>query len=292
MNSNQRKWTATEKAFVRKHLPTMKRREIARRLNRSYSSLCCMVQKLGWAPSRYWSQAEKRIVIERTAAGDSAKQIAALLPGRTVDSVWNVRPKLGLSRGLKLGADFLAYIREKHAEQWTDAEIRDGWNQLHPDRKTGAIARECVGKRRRKLGLPNNRLADRMRNRVRAKTAEQLKAAGLSSLAELRRTVIQKRIADMGWPTDLTMREAQILSLIWEKGPLTKRAIAEGIGMPVHAMSRKMLKSNGPGGNYLADLMRRGLLVSLGRVVRTGKGRGNNVKLYSLPLSIERRACA
>lgn len=292
-----RDWTAAEKAFVRKHLGTMKRREIAARLNRSYSSVCCFVQSAGFAVRRQWTEEEKRLVIEGAKAKLTSAQIAARLGRRSRDGVEAMRKKLGLSRGLVLGEALMNYIRDRHAEQWSDMEIVEGWNKLHPDRRTGGISRECVSRRRRTMGLPHNRFADRLRNRVRAKTAEQLKAAGLKSLAELHRTVIQKRIADMGWPSDLTMREAQILSLIWEKGPQTKRAIAQALGMRVHQQSRKMLKSEGPGGNYLADLMRRGLLISLGRVCITAKGKGNNVKLYSLPLGIQRgsvsgRACA
>ena len=46
--------------------------------------------------------------------------------------------------------------------------------------------------------------------------------------------------------------------------------------------------------SYTADLIHRGLLINLGRVVRNKpagakNGRGHNTALYSLPLDIERK---
>jgi hypothetical protein len=137
------------------------------------------------------------------------------------------------------------------------------------------------------MGIGHNAYSEHRRRLVGAKTREQLAAAGLPTLAALHRRVVQDRIAAMGWPTNLRWRQAQILSLIWDRGPLTKRQICLGIGMPVHEMSHKMLKDN-DAGNYLASLMRMGLLVSLRRAIRIG-GKGHNVDLYTLPLTIERR---
>lgn len=157
-----------------------------------------------------------------------------------------------------------------------------------PDPDHGSICRECVSKRRRRLGLPSNATAPRQREKTAAKTREQLEKIGLRNLGELHRLKIRERIKAMGWPEDLRFREAQILTLLWEQGPKTKREIAEGIGMRLHQMSRRMLKSNGSGGNYLADLMQRGFIISYPRIVKTDAGRGNNVTLYSLPLTVDR----
>lgn len=81
---------------------------------------------------------------------------------------------------------------------------------------------------------------------------------------------------------------------LWERGPMTRLELAEAIGMAWKG-SRKSLAGNGPGGSYLPTLMRRGLVVSLGRIVQTGpkgKRKGRNVHLYSLPLTIQRRVAS
>ena len=155
--------------------------------------------------------------------------------------------------------------------------------------------------RRAKLSLCSNQFSDHYRRKVARKTREQLGRAGLRTLADLRTKVLAERVRAMGWPPNVCFREAQILSLIWERGPMTRREICLALGMPLHegergVASRLMMHANEPGGTYTATLMRKGLLISLGRKVRhpdCGKGnragQARNVCLYSLPLNIKRR---
>jgi hypothetical protein len=77
-----------------------------------------------------------------------------------------------------------------------------------------------------------------------------------------------------------------MLNAMWDNGPMTRRELADAIGMPWKG-SRKSLVSNDPEGSYLAHLIARGLVVSLGRI-KKGKGRGHSCQVYSLPLWIER----
>lgn len=238
---------------------------------------------------RPWTRTEHVIVRALELAGYTPAAMLAHLPGRSLSAVYQVRVDLGLARHAKtLLGGLNDLIRERHAQQWCDGEIAADWN----GRQIAAAAkidRSCVSARRRKLGLPNNRFAQRAREQVAVRTRRQLAAAGLPSLNALQKRAVRDRIKAMGWPEDLSEREAQVLTYIWEHGPMTKREICAGIGMKVHAQSRKMLKSNGPGGNYLADLMRRGLLIRLGRVAKTGPGKGQCVQIYSLAFTIERR---
>jgi hypothetical protein len=137
------------------------------------------------------------------------------------------------------------------------------------------------------LGLPSNRGGERYRDRVRQKTREQLRKAGVESLANVRTKAFQDWAESCGWPRNLRPRHVEILNLLWEKGPQTRREIAAAIGMPWKG-SRKSLVSNDPEGSYLAHLMRRGLVVCLGRLVK-GKGKGGSVCVYSLLLTVERK---
>ena len=219
----------------------------------------------------------------------TAAQIAKAI-GRSRRSVHNGIHHFGLSRGLKrTGPDFRPFIRERHALGWSDAEIVAEWNQTHAP----AVNRRTVSVHRAAMGLAHNAYSQRRRDRVRAKTCEQLAAAGVPTLGALRVKVFRDRARAAGWPEDLRPRHVQILNVLWDRGPMTRMEIAEAIGArtdyaPKHRI-RKILVSNDPEGSYLAHLMRRGLVVSLGRRVK-GKGRGKSVYVYSLPLTIQRKA--
>ncbi len=235
----------------------------------------------------FWTDREKQIVRAREAAGDTPTQMLAHLPGRTLSGIYQIRVKLELARRVKqLLGGLSAFIIEKHAAEWSDSEIAYAWNsrQANP---AARIHREAVSKRRRALGLPINRWTPRQRERVAAKTRQQLAAAGLPSLAALHQKVVQQRIKEMGWPDDLCYREAQILTAIWDRGPMTKREICAAVGARLREHSRQMLKGKGKN-SYLGNLIRRGLLISHRRAAQTGRGRGCNVDIYSLPFTIQR----
>ncbi len=171
---------------------------------------------------------------------------------------------------------FVAFFRARHAAGWSDSEIAAAFG----------ADRHAVSGLRRRLGLPSNARSGRVRKKIADAMRQQCRREGVKNLAALRVKVFSQRARAAGWPEDLRPRAVQMLNLLWERGPQTRRQIAEAISMPWRG-SRKSLVSNDPEGSYLAHLMRRGLVVSLGRVVK-GAGRGRSVHLYSLPLSIER----
>jgi hypothetical protein len=134
------------------------------------------------------------------------------------------------------------------------------------------------------------------RQKVAEKTRQQLQRAGLPSIGHLRVEAFKKYARDHGWPEDLQVREVQILNAMWDRGPMTRREIAAAIGMPWKG-TRKSLMGNRIGGSYLATLMRRGMVVNLGRIVKhpdAGKGgragQGKNCCVYSLSPTVQRRA--
>jgi hypothetical protein len=227
---------------------------------------------------RPWTDTD-RLVVREHFRKVPASQIARQL-GRTPSGVFQCARNMGLSIPQRFKApDMVAFIRARNAEGWSDAEIA----------AARGVDRHAVGHVRKSLGLPcNGKTSDRYRARVRAKTAEQLKAAGVPTLAALRCKVYRERSRAAGWPEDLRPRAVQMLSVLWERGPQTRRQLAEAIGMPWLG-SRKSLVSNDPGGSYLAYLIARGLVISLGRVGTVhGKGKGRSVQVYSLPLFLER----
>ena len=124
----------------------------------------------------------------------------------------------------------------------------------------------------------------------RLKTAEatrrQYEGMGIPSLSQLRLDCWARRARELGWPDDLGPRHLQILHHLYHTGPMTRREIAAAIGTPWKG-SRKSLVSNDPEGLYLAHLMNRGLVVSLGRLRKfPGKGKGSSLQVYSIPLHV------
>lgn len=284
--TTSKKWEPHEVELVKSNFRSMSHAKMAEQLGRRWAQVKSFCKRHGLVDRDRWTQVELEAVHTLTLEGLTAAQIAARLPGRTMCMVHRQRHLLGLCRKLDVvGLDDLIHAR--HSEQWSDAEIAGEWNASHSENQ---IARETVGGHRRKLGIAANAATPRLRARVAAKTAEQVAAAGAASLAELKSQVIRDRIKQMGWPADLRWREAQILSLIWERGPMTKGELAEAVG---DFRGKMALYSNDRGGSYLATLQRRGLLFVFKRAVNRGRGVGRGLDLYSLnPFTIERRKAA
>jgi hypothetical protein len=140
------------------------------------------------------------------------------------------------------------------------------------------------------MGLPPNRGSDHYRRAVRSRTGEQLERGGFRSLAELRSWVFRRMAEKAGWPADLRPRHVDILNALWDRGPMTRRELADAIGMRWLG-SRGSLKSSDPEGSYLAHLTRRGLVMRMPRARRmTGQGKGRSCDIYMLSLDIERRS--
>jgi hypothetical protein len=238
------------------------------------------------------------IAIIRAEYGHTPTAALAKRLGRTRTSIYQAAVRMGLNQRhpkLDKRPGLAAALRARHGEGWSDAEI---------GREVGAD-RHHIGNLRRRLGLPPNIWTPHMRDQVRRKTAEQLAKAGVPSMAYLRVRAIAEYARTRGWPEGLKRRQVQILELLWKNGPMTREDIGKtlklrriartypsgtvGYWYPMHCNT----PGHGADSSYMGDLLKRGLIINLGRVVRNkpegSTGQGRNTCLYSLPLNIERK---
>lgn len=268
-------WTPREIDFLRRHVGSMPHTEIARALGRSRSAVQTKAKRVSATTREHWSDADIA-TLARLYPTSTAAEIARRL-GRTTKAIHEAAKSRGLTKQSRsvTGDAFRAEVRRLNAEGYPDGEIA----------AVLGCERHTVSKHRRALGLPSMARGERYRRRVAERTRAQCEAAGVDSLGAIRALAFRDFAAGRGWPSDLPPRAVMILDAL-STGPMTRRQIADAIGMPWKG-SRLSLKSNGPGGSYLAGLMRRGLVVPLGRLV-TGRGKGRSVNLYSLALTAER----
>lgn len=230
---------------------------------------------------RLWTDAESRLLRRRYRA-DGPAALAKRLR-RSVRSVYQQAAKLGLSEPTpRWSADDEAVLRAMNADGFSDIDVAA---RLGRDR-------HMVGRHRKRLGLPGHAYGERTKGKIRDGVRRQLDRLGVASMDQLRVDSWRRKAIAAGWPTTVNgravcRRHFQVLELLWAHGPQTRESIAAAIGATVHANQRKTLASNGKGGSYLAELMRAGLVVALGRVV-TGKGKGRSVQLYALDLSVQK----
>jgi hypothetical protein len=225
----------------------------------------------------------KDLAFARKAHGKLTAQQVATKLGRTASAIYQLWGRMGLMKPNRDPAALLEFIREKHPLGWSDNEIAVAWSA------TGdTVSRGWIGDLRVRIALPMNRFSEHCRARVAEKTKQQLEAAGLKSLADARVKAFQQFAMRHGWPADLRPRAVQILDLLYQRGPHTRREIVQATGMSWLG-SRWSLKSSDPEGSYLAHLVARGLVVRAVKAVR-GKGKGGSCDLYSIAPNIKRGA--
>lgn len=240
-----------------------------------------------------WSADE--IAIVRGWTG-TVVELAARL-GRNVDSCHRVRRRLGLARkksdlGYPAGVD--AVVTALHAQGLDDVAIAAELAPRFPDRP---MDRRAVGFIRERLGLPTNWTADNPRARAkrRAIIAKQMATMGLAGPTDLRTRAYARFATDMGWPAEtfgvLRPRAVQILTELYQRGPMTRRELAAAIGMPWRGV-RNTLSSNDPEGSYVANLQRRGLVTRLPRCLDDSQGSGKKVYRYAIATGVRRGAIA
>lgn len=228
-------------------------------------------------PRRRWTAAE----IERLRSlypTHTAVECAAELRW-PVKAIYGAVERLGLEKQGKIAVDgrVLATIARRNGEGVGDCEIA---TEL-------GCSRHTVSRHRKRMGLPSHAYGQRFRDRQRIGAQRQCERWGVESIGELRSLTFRIRSLRVGWPPDLRPRHVEILGLLETRGPMTRREIADALGLPWHG-SRHSLKSNDPEGSYLAHLMARGLVIQLGRVVN-GRGSGSSVHLYDLAIGAQRR---
>lgn len=230
---------------------------------------------------RFWTDADDDFLAANYGRMSTADLCARL--GRSMRSVYHRAGLLGLMDARRpWTADELATIRRLNAEGWSDTQIGE---RLGRDRHMVTI-------RRKRLGLPSHAYGEKANDLLREAVRRQLDRSGLENLAHLRLATWAARAAERGWPSEINGRPinprfVQILDMLYERGPQTKRGIAAALGMKCEGESRDILMSNGKGGSYLAELMRAGLVVCLGKIAK-GVGKGRSVCVYSLSMDVER----
>jgi hypothetical protein len=226
---------------------------------------------------RPWKPGELELLAHLYGQGWSGQACAAAL-GRTLSSVEGAIERYGLKRGAhpKVSAAEKLEIARLNALGWPDTHIADLLGH----------ERHSVSEHRKRLGLPSREKGEVWRQAIARGARRQLDRMGLTSMGQLRQMAFMARALRAGWPADLRPRAVQMLDLLHDRGPQIRRQIAAALKMPWKG-SRKSLCSNDPEGSYLAHLMARGLVVSLGRVVK-GVGRGRSCHLYALAPEVTR----
>lgn len=274
----RRSWTPQEIEYVRDHYPSHDMDQIAAALSRTYASVKAFVKQHGLTDPNRRRFTPAEIDYVQAHKDESGVQVAKAI-GRDHHAVLRLRERLGISKkNADFGPAFVAFLREKHAAGWSDAEIAQAWK----------CDRHAVGFRRRKLGLPAIPWSDHQQRRVNERTKEQCRRAGVESLAAIRSLAFKKYAQRAGLPEDLKPREVQIVNFLCRQGPSTRRQIAEGIGASWTGVRTSLTTAYRPEGTYLMHLINRGLVVNLGRIVK-GKGSGHSTCLYSVPLTFERK---
>lgn len=275
----ERRWTSSELSSLRSDYARLDLTSLARQLGRSRNAVKCRAQKLGLSRGvrRFWQPQEDKMLRELwpiTTAGEIARRL-----GRGVASVYCRLDKLGLMQpkpGWSTNPQLHADIRASLQRGESDADVARRW----------VIDRRHVGDIRNALRLPPSGDSPLRRARVASKTREQLRRAGLRSMGELRLQSFRDFARRNGWPEDLRPRAVQMLNVLYQRGPMTRRQIAEALRMPWKG-ANKSLCSNDPEGSYLANLMKRGLVLVLRRAVR-GRGKGRSTSLYFVAPYIQR----
>lgn len=177
-----------------------------------------------------------------------------------------------------------------------DAKVKELAGEGYCNKCIGRIlghARCGVRHARRRLGLPDlpqtgmQATCKTCIEKVRATTREQCRKAGVANLAQVRGLVYRKYVEDSGWPADLRPRQVQILNALAMLGPLTRIQMAKSVGYQTTNPKKIFHSKYLAGGSYLANLMQRGMVICLGRIVRTGR-KGGNLFLYTLAPDIQR----
>lgn len=223
-----------------------------------------------------WNAADSRYV-ETNYGKHTVNEIAKHL-GRSASSVYQHAVKVGAAK--KYCKDEIAKrdakIRELHAKGWSAGEMES----------VVGINSRTINERIHKMGLVPNGRNQRYRNRVAETTKNQCNLAGVKNLGELRSKEMKRVAQRFGWPDNLALRSVQIIETLYQRGPMTRRQIAEAIGLRWNGSRKTFGNTRVPGHSYLAELQRAGLVVRLESAI-THKGKGNHQDLYMVGLGVE-----
>lgn len=254
-------WNEADETRLRELSTLHSNAEIAQIMGRSVQSVKSRVSRMRLRQRNVWALNHDALI--KANYRDRGATWCAEQLRRTKLAVYHRASKLGLMEPKQFASDeqLLGVISELHPLGCTDSEVVAEASSKYKC----AVNRHRIGILRRKLGLKENKLSNRARARTREKTVEQLRAAGLSSLAELRIEKWNQWKRDLGWPENLTVRAVQALELFWRHGQLTRVQLCELMG--VSARKRTAPTSNAPGGTVLGELAQAGFICRLPKAI-------------------------
>lgn len=278
-----RTWTPEDDAALRAGWGVERTADLSRRLGRGPTALKQRAVRLGLAADRHYTPADLETVRSMYATRTAA-EIATAVHGtpRAAKSVYRMAARLGLRKIAQWSPEEVERVRGALAEGGTDAAVAA---------RLG-LTREQVTHVRNRLGLPRDEGAVRAARRRAVRT--QFARLGVRSGGELRALGYRRYAAENGWPEDLPPRAVQILNVLAERGPQTKRELAAAIGMATGQTgcngSPMFLKASARSAtmhghaSYTALLAARGLVLRQRRSAGPGSGvRGGKLPdLYSL----------
>jgi hypothetical protein len=278
-----RPWDAYDLRWLRKLYGTCPVADIAELMERTESAVKSASKRLNLGIDRRVTE-EQRETIRRLYPTHSAAAVAAAT-GLSLSAVCQQARKLDLPRKVvPYPATTIEVIGRLHAEDLTDMEIAA---RLKLERRTVSDIRA------NRLKLPVN--VEALKRARRRGIESQRRTLGIRRGGDLRRYGYRKFAVERGWPADLPPRSVQILELLaGEARPMDRWEIAARIGWNVGRSlrdpqygQRHLLKANGPGGSYLAILMRAGLVLVLKRALKINSpGKSRNVYMLS-PAAID-----
>lgn len=276
------KWLPEHDARLREAYGKVRTRDLARELGHTPNAVKQRARKLGLYAGRGYTAEQVALVRELYLTHPAAEISRRLFgTGRAAKSVHALAFRLGLAKHPHWPPELFERIRALLAgEDLTDVEAAA---------RLG-ITREQITHARKRLGIPRNEAAILKARRQGIQT--QRKTLGVSTAGELRSWSYRQFAISRGWPDGLRFRAVQILEELAVAGrPLTRHEIAERIGVRETAATgqRGLLKSNDREGSYLANLVKRSLVILLPRAHRiTGQGKGKSRHLYTLsPAAID-----
>lgn len=207
----------------------------------------------------------------------TAAELAEKL-GRTPSAVFQRATRCGLAK-VRDGKEIARRdekITQLHAKGWSASEMQE----------TVGIQTRSINKRLTVLGLKPHGRSERYKRRVAKVTQKQCEAAGVHNLGELRALQMKRVARNLGWPDHLSLRSVQILETLYQRGPMTRRQIADAIGVQWRGSRRTFSTRRAPGGSYMAELQRAGLVIRLKKAIK-GKGKGRSHDLYMVALEVE-----
>lgn len=243
-------------------------RQISIELGFWKSNITKNLVKLGLKPHdcgrRPWTEQERarlRLVWpDVVAKKKQARDLLPEFPGKTVARLYQQAKRLGITgpHRIERPKNWKSIIRAKLKLGWADSEIAAVFK----------VDRRTITDWRHELGLKASGHSDHYRKRVAETTKQQLKKAGLRSLAELRGKAFEGFAEQHGWPRELRPRAVQIIELLMIEQAMTRREICSRLDLRWANTRSNGLHSNvkGGGGSYLGNLMRAGLVICSSRL--------------------------